>query len=393
MRAVRSMTATRGRTGQRRAKDSWDDLLSAGPDTALGKVVRQYWQPIAVSRDVGVGKPVTVGLLGERFTLYRGESGNPHLVGERCAHRGTTLRVGSVEGEEIRCLYHGWKYDGCGACTEAPAEKPSVARSVRIAGYPAADYGGLVFVYLGAGEPPELPRRWEIDNATVLYAKLDVWPCNWFQLTENAFDPLHVNFVHRVGPLGSAVTADLPRIEFARHEWGFTTKAVRPNGNERIIEKHFPFGGHVVVPQPNDYAQPWIDLQLWLVPIDDVRTAYFKIYASRVKGAVAAELTRWFETSDYDVPSHHDALFDNGFPAFENSMHLTEAQDYLAQVGQGPVADRSTERLGASDVALVQYRRAMRREVEAFATQGRHRRWANRYGPANLPPPPGVKPA
>ena len=69
----------------------------------------------------------------------------------RCAHRGTQLSTGWVEGDCVRCFYHGWKYDGAGQCVELPAEDPA-SRQVRIASYPTEEYLGLIFAYLGEGE-------------------------------------------------------------------------------------------------------------------------------------------------------------------------------------------------------------------------------------------------
>ena len=372
-------------------RDRWEDLIYTGPGTPLGAIMRQYWQPIIESRRLEKGRPLVVTVLGERFTAWRGESGSPFVVAERCPHRGTLLKTGGIEGDEIRCLYHGWKFSGAGACTHAPAETEAFTQRIKIRSAPAADYGGWVFAYLGEGDPPELPRKWEIDNARVLHAKGDVWPCNWLQLRENSYDPLHVNFTHRVGPLGAAVSETLPRIEFLEHPWGFQTKAVRDANNQRIVETFFPNSGHVIVPQPNDYSQPWIDLVFWHVPIDDHHCATYKIYCSRVEGKVAEDLVSWFESADQDISRLHDEFFELGIPAFPNSMHLTESQDYVAQVGQGAIADRTQEHLGASDVAIVKMRRVMRTEVARARDGQPHRRWENRYGPARLPLPPGIK--
>src|SRR6266542_3694406 len=74
--------------------------------------------------------------LREDYTLYRGEEGQVHLVDFRCAHRGTQLSTGWVEGDCIRCFYHGWKYDGAGQCVEQPAEDAGFASKVRIRSYP-----------------------------------------------------------------------------------------------------------------------------------------------------------------------------------------------------------------------------------------------------------------
>src|SRR4029453_2584574 len=100
------------------------------------------------------------------FTIYRGEDGTAHVVAPRCAHRGTQLSTGWVEGDCIRCFYHGWKYDGAGQCVEQPAEDAGFAGKVKIESSPTEEYLGLVFAYLGEAQrdatgafrPPPLPR-------------------------------------------------------------------------------------------------------------------------------------------------------------------------------------------------------------------------------------------
>ena len=74
--------------------------------------------------EAGEAKPVE--MLGEKFTVYRGASGEAHVVEYRCAHRACPLSLGWVEGDAIRCRYHGWKYDASGQCVEQPAEERSV---------------------------------------------------------------------------------------------------------------------------------------------------------------------------------------------------------------------------------------------------------------------------
>ncbi|TMA60560.1 MAG: Rieske 2Fe-2S domain-containing protein, partial [Deltaproteobacteria bacterium] len=101
-------------------------------------------------------KPIKI--LGEEFTLYRGEGGKPHVVDFRCAHRQTQLSVGWVEDDCIRCRFHGWKYDSSGQCIEQPAEKESFAEKIRIRSCPTEEYLKLIFVYFGEGDPPPLPR-------------------------------------------------------------------------------------------------------------------------------------------------------------------------------------------------------------------------------------------
>src|SRR4051812_11629877 len=130
-------------------------LPQTAPGTPMGRLLRSFWQPVAITDDLKPGQPVPLRVLSEDLTLYRGESGKAYLVGGRCAHRCVVLHTGWVEGEQIRCMYHGWKYDGTGQCTEMPAEKKSRPDLVKIEGYPTHEYAGLIFAYMGEGAAPE----------------------------------------------------------------------------------------------------------------------------------------------------------------------------------------------------------------------------------------------
>ena len=128
------------------------DFVHTGPGTIAGRYLRRFWQPVYVAERLKAGQAMPIRIMGEDFTLYRGESGAPYVVDFRCAHRGTQLSIGWVEGECIRCFYHGWKYNGIGQCVEQPAEGESFAAKVKIRSYPTREYLGLVFAYFGDGE-------------------------------------------------------------------------------------------------------------------------------------------------------------------------------------------------------------------------------------------------
>src|SRR5215208_3001398 len=134
------------------------EFVHTGPGTLAGRFLRMFWQPVCCSYELAAGQALPIRIMSEDLTLYRGQSGTAYLVAGRCAHRGTQLSAGWVEADCIRCFYHGWKYDGTGQCVEQPAEDQAFAPKVRIAGYPVREYIGLIFAYLGEGEPPPLPR-------------------------------------------------------------------------------------------------------------------------------------------------------------------------------------------------------------------------------------------
>src|SRR5579859_998959 len=134
------------------------DFAHIGPGTLAGRFMRRFWQPIWRAADLLPGKPVRVQILGEFFTLYRGASGIAHLLADRCPHRQTALSLGWVEGDALRCFYHGWLFDGAGQCLQQPAERAAFAGKVCVTSYPVEEYLGFVFAYFGGGDAPEFPR-------------------------------------------------------------------------------------------------------------------------------------------------------------------------------------------------------------------------------------------
>ena len=83
------------------------DLYRTEPGSLAGRYLRSFWQPVYRAKDLPAGEAVPLRIMSEDFTLYRGESGKPHVVAFRCAHRGTQLSAGWVEDDCIRCFYHG----------------------------------------------------------------------------------------------------------------------------------------------------------------------------------------------------------------------------------------------------------------------------------------------
>src|SRR5579863_8470659 len=136
-------------TTDRSEFEDWTDFYHTGPGTLAGRYFRRFWQPIARAEDLPAGRAKPVRFASEDFTLYRGEGGAAHALAFRCAHRGTQLSTGWVEGDNLPCFYHGWTYDPSGQCVEQPAEPEPFCQRIKIQSYPAREYLGLIFAYLG----------------------------------------------------------------------------------------------------------------------------------------------------------------------------------------------------------------------------------------------------
>lgn len=367
-----------------------DALVQTSRDTDMGKLLRMFWHPIAVGGKLEIGKARPIRVMGEDLTLYRGENGVPHLVGGRCAHRLTVLHTGWVEGGEIRCMYHGWKYDGRGRCTERPAERDTSPSGIKITGYPVHEYCGLIFAYLGDEPPPafDLPRKDAFERpGNIVMGREESCKCNWLQRIENSVDPVHVSFVHqraRVGAFGQAVTRALPELEYSETEAGIRQVATRRKGNVRISDWTFPNSNHISVPGLKE-GDPWIDIGSWSVPNDDVTTMRFHIWAVPSTNFEADRRVReHFEAcAEYDPSAHHDDLFAGKYPV-DDLMALTSAQDYVAQMGQGTIADRANETLGRSDAGIALLRRLYRREIENLRAGRPTKRWRRLEHPVKL---------
>jgi 5,5'-dehydrodivanillate O-demethylase len=355
-------------------EDRWP-YVRTGPGTLAGRCLRSYWQPIYESTRLAAGQAVQVQVLGEWFTLYRGEAGQPHLVAHRCPHRDTVLATGHVEGDSIRCFYHGWRYEADGRCVEQPAEPKPFCAKIRIASHPLREQLGLVFAYLGEGEPPPLPQWPEFEGESV--SSIALLPCNWFQSAENIMDDVHVAFTHRaLGELsGSSRGREYPRVDASETPFGMTARFRTSEKTERnhwLMPNICCVGYDLQFPRRNKEPLRFRARTLfWYVPVDDVSHLHVMVTApgsALLRGQMRAELETPHSVAQQilDVlegrSTAHRAA--GGAPKVPN---LVRTQDGVAVVGQGAIVDRSREHLGASDAGIVMLRRIWRSELRRLA--------------------------
>ena len=122
--------------------------------------MRRYWQPVALTEELGTERPVVpVRVLGEDLVLFRDDDGGLALIDRRCAHRGADLSLGRLEDGGLRCYFHGWLFAGNGSCLDTPAEPADspLKSKVYIRAYPVRECNGIIWGFLGDGAPPNLP--------------------------------------------------------------------------------------------------------------------------------------------------------------------------------------------------------------------------------------------
>ena len=366
-------------------------LTQTAADTPMGKLLRSFWQPVAVADSVAPGKARALRVLSEDLTLYRSEGGTPYLIGGRCAHRCTVLHTGWVENDQIRCMYHGWRYDGTGQCTEMPAERNARTDLVKIAGYPLREYAGLLFAYMGSGPAPafELPRKPGLEEPGRLrFIRYQEWDYNFFQGTENSLDATHVSYVHvwgKTSRFGDEITTAIPELSYEETSAGIRQTAYRSATNVRISDWTFPNNNHIVSPGPRK-GDPWSDNATWHVAIDDEHTMRFAV---TTVPSTDPETDRRFtedRADGYNAADHYRELFEeHRIPDGIGTQQVIATQDYVALRGQGVIVDRSKERLGQSDAGIALLRKIFLRELEAIREGRPTKAWAKLHEPVDLP--------
>ncbi len=359
------MTATHGPTLEQL------DVARTGPETLAGRYLRQFWTPVAVLDELQPGRARPIEIMGERFTYYRGESGEPHIVGFFCAHRSTQMSTGRVEGEDIRCFYHGWKYDGSGQCIEQPAERESYAAKVRIEGYPTRSYLGLVFAFLGTGAPPAFQEFPIFSGPGRLIARSFFRNSNYFNALENSCDQVHVNFVHRNSEFTEVgMNREIPEIDAFETGYGVRREVRYTDGALRIAHMIMPLCALVTIYEReagmiqhlayripvNDQRHVSFNVDLYNLPDDEMEAYLAKRQALRDKVAtlppydevVAAALRGDLHLDDLDRPD------------------IVLLQDDVALSGQPPIGHRPSDRLGQSDAQIIELRKIYTRELRAF---------------------------
>jgi 5,5'-dehydrodivanillate O-demethylase len=342
-----------------------DRLVRVGPATPMGDLLRRYWMPIAGVSEFDTARTKPIRLMGEDLVLYKDLSGNYGLVQRQCPHRRADLSFGMVEAQGLRCSYHGWQFNPQGACIHQPyedtahPERDAKAR-VHIKAYPVQAKGGMLWAYMGPLPAPLLPD-WEAfswDNGFTQVVLSEV-PCNWFQCQENAIDPVHFEWMHenwgnrqRTGEVRFGATH--LKLDFKEFEFGFTYHRVKQDTSED--DQAWTVGRVCLWPNGFFLGEHFE----WRVPIDDENTLsvtwkYTRVPREQEPYAQTSIPTWWGPVKD-----EHGRWIDT---------HVMN-QDFLAWVGQGRIADRSREQLGASDRGIVAMRRRFFEEMDTVAQGG-----------------------
>jgi len=385
------------------SKEINDLITRVGPDDGAGKVLRRYWQPAALTVELDGERPVAaVRLMGEDLVLFRDNEGELGLIGRQCPHRGADLCYGRREDNGMRCPFHGWHFDRSGQCVEQPGE-PEGSRmheQISVPSYPVVDKNGIIFAYMGPGDPPPFPA---LDCFTApdthVFAFKGLWECNWLQAMEVGIDPAHASFLHRFledeDPEDSygkqfrdkAVNTEMtmtqllreyprPEIKVEETDYGMRLIALRhlDDGRTHVRVTNQIFPEAICIPISNEMI-----ITQWHVPVDDENCYWYSMFTS-FGDPMNKNLMREQRMKEHRLPDYaplknkrNNYGYDPAEQARETYTGMgmdINVHDQWAVESPGPIFDRTKEHLGKTDVGIIKYRKILREAIASLDDNG-----------------------
>ncbi|MFM1814768.1 MAG: hypothetical protein RLZ98_1463 [Pseudomonadota bacterium] len=340
-------------------------LTEVEPGAPMGDLLRRYWQPIAGVSEFDENPVKSVRFFGEDLVLYKDLAGNFGLVDRHCPHRRADLSYGFVEQEGIRCSYHGWLIGADGKLIEAPYDDlvnpgSGLKAKCRTPAYPVRPLAGMLWAYMGPDPAPELPV-WEPftwENGFVEVVGVHI-PCNWLQCQENSIDPVHFEWMHDnwsvrlAGELGPYAPRHV-KLAFEEFEYGLVYKRIREGMTE--ADPRWQVGR--VALWPNGF---FLGTHFeWRVPVDDESTLCMSWFFTRRPNDLGPY-------KQERIPAWYGPM--TGEDGRWITSHIIN-QDAIGWAGQGRIADRTKETLGAGDRGVTMMRQRLLRDLDAIAVGG-----------------------
>ena len=382
-------------------------LCRTGPGTPMGELFRRFWLPAMLASDLPDpdSEPWRLQILGERLVAFRDTNGKVGILDRHCPHRLADLWFGRNEESGLTCAYHGWKFDVEGNTVSMPTEPADsdFKERLKIKSYPAREFGGVVWVYMGPRElQPELPQfEWArvADDHRVVRSWIQ--ESNYMQATEGEIDSAHISFNHRwfkqdyappAQRLPQRTTADgtvvrvldgAPRLTVKETDYGFIYGSRRNTGQGdyywRCTQFLLPFWSLIPGPVPPRGGRCW-------VPVDDEHNMVFQYSAHPERPLTDQERERLTASPQnlsravFKLPGDrtlidcwrpqrtrdNDYLIDRDMQRTKNFTGIASGreQDMAMTDGMGYIPERWREHLGTTDIAIIAARKILLRMAQ-----------------------------
>ena len=185
--------------------------------------LRNVWYVAAQAHELAADRLLARKLLGEDLVLYRAADGAPVAFPDRCVHRLAPLSAGRLEGDRLRCMYHGLLFDPSGRCVDVPGQE-RIGPNLKLKAFHVVERDKLIWIWMGEpsqADPALIPDAHWLDDAgwRALPGYLHYDRANYVTVMDNILDFSHLGFVHESTLGGGRVSAEvIPKLEL--FDWG-----------------------------------------------------------------------------------------------------------------------------------------------------------------------------
>jgi vanillate O-demethylase monooxygenase subunit len=304
--------------------------------------IKNIWYVAAWSTELDAAKPIGRTIIGEPVALYRKGDGAVIAMEDRCPHRHAPLSLGRIEGDDLKCMYHGLKFGSDGACKFVPGSDivppNSAART-----FPAVERSSWIWVWPGdpaKADPDLVPFHTGLDDPQWLMRESAIdYAAGYELINDNLCDLSHLDYTHE-NTLGKATGA----------KWSFDMPKITPIDNGLLFERWFvdvPFG-----PNGEQRVDSWSRYRYLLPGIFLMNTFQYPAGAAQACGygtptaepvfrraeqqavtPMSADTTRYLFATGVDAafadPATLDARFAVVAAAFAEDKVMIEAQQKI----------------------------------------------------------------
>ncbi len=312
------------------------------------------WTAVELSRNVKVGRSISVTIAGEKVALFRDHQGRVGALHDQCPHRGVKLSLGEVTADGcLACPFHGWEFDAQGTCQHVPLNPDAKRDRLFATPFPVREIGGLIWMYTAPGKTapsePQVPDAFRLEGIARVYA-VKHWKAHWTRAMENMLDSPHLPWVHR-RTIGRAMRNKLTRQSRMTIAWHDT-----PFGGSSRMQ----FDDSTNLAQLDFYAPNVMALH---IPIPG---KHFRIHAIAVPVGPLEVKMIVVGTRDFLTTPLLNPLFN-----FTNTLIMNEDQAVVESSFPSVVPQASLERSVATDRATLRFRRYYFEELAGSGTPPR----------------------
>jgi phenylpropionate dioxygenase-like ring-hydroxylating dioxygenase large terminal subunit len=329
---------------------SAEQILKSGP--------LNNWYLVCRASDVGA-TPVRLTRLSRDIALWRDAQGTVHAIEDFCPHRAARMSAGHVVDGGLACAYHGVTVDGRGVVAAVPPVLacPMVGEK-RVAGYPAREAAGCIFLYFSDGlsdDVPalDLPPEMTSDEwSGFLYA--EEWNCPYQLPLDNRLDPIHASYLH-TQTFTLAYGVKQSTIKLHQTQDGFVIERDNQRGVniDRTEVSHRPNNNywiHTEIPYPPSAGGNFFRVLSHITPIDANRT-YFWVFRCQKSSGWHRDMWRFLYRNRLE--KRHDEVVYQDRAMMEDIRTDQPEREMLIQ----------------TDIGIARIRRMYRREAEEQAKQ------------------------